>query len=157
MFELNVTSNTPLESVQDVNAVAEAFLTQIGYLSKGYDPRTGNGELHDSVPFRLFMDHFMRHPTRPWTAEELSASMGTTKPTIYRHLNKLKALDILENVDVSSENSVRKGYRIRYGDLVKAWNFTEANVTMAMDGYRKTVSHFQKLVKAENSREGLNE
>jgi len=156
MFELNVISNTPLESVQDAEAVAEAFLTQIGYLPKGYDPKTGNGELRDSVPFRLFMDHFMRHPSRPWTAEELSASMGTTKPTIYRHINKLKALDILESVEVPTENSVKKGYRIRYGDLVKAWNFTEANVTMAMDGYRKTVSHFQKLMKAENSREGLN-
>lgn len=155
MFELNVISNTPLESVQDADAVAEAFLTQIGYLSKGYDPKTGSGELRDSVPFRLFMDHFMRHPSRPWTAEELSASMGTTKPTIYRHLNKLKALDIMESVDVDSEGSVKKGYRIRYGNLVKAWNFTEANVTMAMDGYRKTVSHFHKLMMVENSQEGL--
>ena len=155
MFELNVISNTPLESVQDADAVAEAFLTQIGYLSKGYDPKTGSGELRDSVPFRLFMDHFMRHPSRPWTAEELSASMGTTKPTIYRHLNKLKALDIMESVDVDSEGSVKKGYCIRYGNLVKAWNFTEANVTMAMDGYRKTVSHFHKLMMVENSQEGL--
>jgi predicted transcriptional regulator len=149
MFELNVTSNTPLQSLNDADELAEAFLTQIGYLSKGYDPKTGSGELRESVPYRLFMDHFMRNPARPWTAEELATSMSTTKPTIYRHINKLKSLDILESLDVESDGGVRKGYRIRYGDLSKAWSFTEANVDMAMDAYRKTVSHFQKLVREE--------
>ncbi len=149
MFELNVTSNTPLEPLDDVDDVAEAFLTSIGYLSKGYGPRTGSGDLRDSVPYRLFMDNLMRHPARPWTAEELAASLSTTRPTIYRHINKLKALDLLESLDVDVDGSVRKGYRLRYGDLGKAWSFTEANVEMAMDSYRKTVSHFQALMQEE--------
>jgi predicted transcriptional regulator len=155
MFELNVMSNTPLESLSDVDEVAETFLTQIGYLPKGYDPKTGSGDLRESVPYRLFMEHFMRHPSRPWTAEELAVSMDTTKPTIYRHINKLKSLDILESVEVGSDSSVRKGYRIRYGDLNKAWSFTEANVGMAMEGYRKTVSHLQRLMRDRAGMEGL--
>jgi len=84
-----------------------------------------------------------------WTVEELAALMRTTKPTIYRHINKLKSMDILESADVEFDGQMRKGYRIRYGDLRKAWSFTEANVSMAMENYRKTVTHFQALADRE--------
>ncbi len=83
--------------------------------------------------------------------EELAAYLGTTKPTIYRHLNKLKAIDILEEVEVERDGGTKRGYRIRYGDLRKAWSFTEANVEMAMENYRQTVDHLQKLIE-ESSR-----
>ena len=149
MFELQVTSNTPLSSVDDVDIVAETFLIQIGYIPKGYDPKTSAVSLRDSVPYRLFMDYLMRNMNKAWTVEELAALLDTTKPTIYRHINKLKSLDILESMDVEYEGQVRKGYRIRYGDLSKAWSFTEANVNMAIENYRKTVAHFQSLIEKE--------
>jgi len=149
MFELQVTSNTPLSSVDDVDVVAETFLIQIGYIPKGYDPKTSAVSLRDSVPYRLFMDHLMRNMNKAWTVEELAALLDTTKPTIYRHINKLKSLDLLESMDVEYEGQVRKGYRIRYGDLNKAWSFTEANVNMAMENYRKTVAHFQSMIEKE--------
>ena len=149
MFELQVTSNTPLSSVDDVDIVAETFLIQIGYIPKGYDPKTSAVSLRDSVPYRLFMDYLMRNMNKAWTVEELAALLDTTKPTIYRHINKLKSLDILESMDVEYEGQVRKGYRIRYGDLSKAWSFTEANVNMAMENYRKTVAHFQSMIEKE--------
>ncbi len=149
MFELQVVSNTPLSSVDDVDIVAETFLIQIGYIPKGYDPKTSATEIRDSVPYRLFMDYFMRNMSKAWTVEELAALLSTTKPTVYRHVNKLKSLDLLESMDVEFDGQVRKGYRIRYGDLSKAWNFTEANVNMAMENYRKTVTHFQALVDSE--------
>ena len=149
MFELQVTSNTPLSSVDDVDIVAETFLIQIGYIPKGYDPKTSAVSLRDSVPYRLFMDYLMRNMNKAWTVEELAALLDTTKPTIYRHINKLKSLDILESMDVEYEGQVRKGYRIRYGDLTKAWSFTEANVNMAIENYRKTVVHFQSLMEKE--------
>jgi len=149
MFELQVVSNTPQNGVGEVDIVAETFLTQIGYLPKGYDPKTGTSDVRQSVPYRLFMDFFMRNMSKAWTVEELAALLGTTKPTVYRHINKLKSMDILESVDVQFDGQNRKGYRIRYGDLSKAWNFTEANVTMAMENYRKTVIHFQALIKQE--------
>ncbi len=149
MFELQVTSNPPLSSVDDVDIVAETFLIQIGYIPKGYDPKTSAVSLRDSVPYRLFMDYFMRNMNKAWTVEELAALLDTTKPTIYRHINKLKSFDLLESMDVEYEGQVRKGYRIRYGDLNKAWSFTEANVNMAMENYRKTVAHFQSMIEKE--------
>ena len=149
MFELQVTSNTPLSSVDDVDVIAETFLIQIGYIPKGYDPKTSAVSLRDSVPYRLFMDYLMRNMNKAWTVEELAALLDTTKPTIYRHINKLKSLDILESMDVEFDGQMRKGYRIRYGDLNKAWSFTEANVNMAMENYRKTVAHFQSVIEKE--------
>lgn len=146
MFELQVVSNTPLSSVGDIDVVAETFLIQIGYIPKGYDPKTSATEIKDSVPYRLFMDYFMGNMSKAWTVEELAALLSTTKPTIYRHINKLKSLDILESMDVEFDGQVRKGYCIRFGDLAKAWNFTEANVNMAMENYRKTVTHFQAMI-----------
>ncbi len=147
MFELQVVSNTPMNAVSDVDIVAETFLIQIGYIPKGYDPKTAATGIRDSVPYRLFMDYFMGNPHKAWTVEELATLLDTTKPTIYRHINKLKSLDLLESADVEFSGQMRKGYRIRYGDLGKAWSFTEANVRMAMDNYKSTVSHFQELMK----------
>ncbi len=146
MFELQIVSNTPMNGVTDIDVVAETFLVQIGYLPKGYDPKTGAVTVKESVPYRLFMDHFMKLPAKVWTVEELAALLGTTKPTIYRHINKLKSMDLLEAMDVEYDGQMRKGYRIRFGDLVKAWSFTESNVQMAMDNYKKTVVHFQELM-----------
>ncbi|MDR3282364.1 MAG: helix-turn-helix domain-containing protein [Candidatus Methanoplasma sp.] len=149
MFELQVVSNTPLNGIPDINVVAETFLVQIGYIPKGYDPKTQAESLRESVPYRLFMDYFMGNAAKAWAVEELAALLGTTKPTIYRHINKLKSVDLLESMDVEYDGAARKGYRIRYGDLAKAWSFTEANVTMAMENYRKTVTHFQTLARAD--------
>ncbi|MCL2510077.1 MAG: helix-turn-helix domain-containing protein [Methanomassiliicoccaceae archaeon] len=150
LFELQVVSNTPMNAVTDKNIVAETFLVQIGYIPKGYDPKTPAANVRDSVPYRLFMDFFMKNTSKAWAVEELAALLETTKPTIYRHINKLKSMDLLESLDVQFDGAVRKGYRIRYGDLSKAWSFTEANVNMAMENYRRTVSHFQSLARAEN-------
>lgn len=146
MFELQVVSNTPMSGVDDIHVVAETLLVQIGYLPKGYDPKTDALTVRDSVPYRLFMDYLMAHQSKAWTVEELAALLGTTKPTVYRHINKLKSMDLLEAMDVEYEGQMRKGYRIRFGDLAKAWSFTEANVNMAMENYRKTIVHFQTLM-----------
>jgi DNA-binding transcriptional ArsR family regulator len=138
-----------MNAVMDKDIVAETFLVQIGYIPKGYDPKTSASSVRDSVPYRLFMDFFMKNMGKAWAVEELAALLKTTKPTIYRHINKLKSMDLLESIDVEFDGAMRKGYRIRYGDLSKAWSFTEANVSMAMENYKRTVAHFQTLMKAE--------
>lgn len=149
MFELDVVSNTPMIGTDDVDIVAQNFLVQVGYLPSGTDPKA----LSESIPYRLFMDYFMRHPSRAWTAEELAILLNTTKPTVYRHINKLRALDILESKDaVDSGGQVRKGFALRYGNLSLAWKFTESNVNMAMGNYRKTVEHLQSLVDKETGK-----
>lgn len=145
-FELNVVSNTPLTPLNDMDEVAILFLNQVGYFSKGYDPRTKVSDIRDSVPYRLFVEFFLERMDKAWIVEDLATAMGTTKATVYRHINKLKGFDILEEMNVEdSEGNPRKGYRIRYGNLSKAWNFTEAHVTVAMENYRKTVDHIQEL------------
>ncbi|HEX9908155.1 MAG TPA: transcriptional regulator [Thermoplasmata archaeon] len=145
-FELNVVSNTPLTPLSDLDEVAMLFLNQIGYFPKGYDPKTDVTDIRDSVPYKLFVDFLLARLDKAWVVEDVAVSMGVTKATIYRHINKLKGFDLLEEMNVEdSEGTVRKGYRIRYGNLSKAWNFTEAHVQVAMENYRKTVDHIQEL------------
>jgi hypothetical protein len=72
--------------------------------------------------------------------------LKTSKPTVYRHINKLKSLDLLEEVGGVADGKGRKGYRLRYGNLARAWDFTEANAQNALRRYRETVNHLQGLV-----------
>ncbi len=146
-FEIIVVGNTPLTPLKDLNEVVALFLNQIGYIPKGYDPKTKAKNLKESVPHRLFVDCFLKRMDRGWTVEQLAAKLRTTKPTIYRHINKLKSLDLLDEVDVPDRGKEpKKGYMIRYGNLAKAWNFVESNVEIAMENYRKSVEHIQTLV-----------
>ena len=148
-FEISIVSNTPLTPIEDQREVAAIFLAQIGYLPKGYDPKNGAQSIDESVPFRLFVDCFLARPEKPWLIEELAIELETTKPTIYRHINKLKAMDLVESMPVgnSKRSTPKKGYRLRYGDLAKAWNLVEANVEVALQNYRKTVEHLGELSK----------
>jgi predicted transcriptional regulator len=118
------------------------LLKQVGYLERGADDEAA---IMKGVAYRLLRDCFLMRPEKSWTADELITTLGTTRPTLYRHLNKLKALDILEESSVAEDESGRKAYRIRYGNLAKAWNFVEANVKIAMENYRKTVDHLHAL------------
>lgn len=145
-FELRVVSNVPLTAVGDLREVAHRFLEQIGYLAgRGEGAGGGTGSEGGGLAYRLFTEAFLARPERGWTADQLARRLETTRATVYRHLNKLKSLDLLESVEVSTAEGPRKGYRIRYGDLAKAWNFVEAHVEVAMENYRKTVDHLQKL------------
>lgn len=145
-FELNVVSNTPLTPLNDIDEVAILFLNHVGYFRKGYDPKTDVTDIRDSVPYKLMVDFFLERMDKAWVVEDLATALGTTKATVYRHINKLKGFDILEEINTEDAGgNSRKGYRIRYGNLSKAWNFTEAHVQVAMENYRKTVDHLQEL------------
>jgi predicted transcriptional regulator len=152
-FELNVVSNTPLTPLNDIDEVAILFLNQVGYFSKGYDPKTDVTDIRDSVPYRLFVEHFLGRMDKAWIVEDLATALGVTKATVYRHVNKLKGFDILEEMNVEdADGKPRKGYRIRYGNLSKAWNFTEAHVSVAMENYRKTIDHLQELASKKSDK-----
>ena len=127
---------------QDSDVVTKQFLEQIGYLSKGSDP---------TIPYKIFHDFFLLRPTKPWYVEEIVNNLKTSKPTVYRHLNKLKGFDILEEVQVFDEATQqhKKGYRLRYGNLQKAWNFVEAHIKVAVENYGKTVEHLQHLIEQQ--------
>ncbi len=144
-FEISVVSNTPLTPLNDLDEVLSIFLAEIGYISPGYTPRNDAADVESSIPFRIFRDYFLMRSGRPWLVDEIAVDLGATKATVYRHINKLKGLDILEEVYVDREGQRKKGYRIRYGNISKAWNFTESNIQAATESYRKTVDHIQKL------------
>lgn len=137
-FELVVVNNTPLTGESDPRIVARQFLTQIGYLAPNSD-----GE----IPFRLFYDCFLINPDRPWHVEELEATLSTSRPTVYRHLNKLKGIDLLEEVAVDDPvtGQARKAYRLRYANLAKAWQFVEAHLRVAIENYGRTVEHLSRI------------
>jgi Bacterial regulatory protein, arsR family len=145
-FELTLRYTTPLTPISDVDEVLEEFLRMVGYLPEGEDHRGGVGPISTSLPYRMFRECFLRDPARPWYPEELVAVLKTSKPTVYRHLNKLKSLDMLEEVPGAADGKGRKGYRLRYGNLARAWDFTEANATNALRRYRETVEHLQTLL-----------
>lgn len=142
-FEIRVVSNTPLIGEENVENAAKTFLYQIGYLSKGSDPK---------IPYTIFTEYFIKHPEKAWFVEELATKLDASKPTVYRHLNKLKGLDLLEEIQALDErtNQHKKAYRLRYGNLKKAWNFVEAHVKVAIENYGKTVEHIQHLVEKQN-------
>ncbi len=140
-FRLTVMKNTPLTGEDDYKKVAVDFLKLIGYMPDGADS--------SSIPYNLF-ECFVLHPDKNWMVEELSVHLKVTKATVYRHLNKLKGMDILEEGKEGEGTAVRKTYRLKYGNLEKAWSFVEAHVKVAMGNYGETISHLQRLLERRN-------
>lgn len=148
-FELALRYSTPLTPISDLEEVLREFLRMVGYLPEGEDGRGSEGPVARSLALRLVRECLLKDPSRAWYAEELSAVLKTSKPTVYRHINKLKALDLLEEVGGASDGRGRKGYRLRYGNLARAWDFTEANAQNALRRYRETVNHLQALLEKQ--------
>ncbi len=145
-FELSLRYSTPLTPLDDVEEVLREFLRLVGYLPEGDDGRGTEGPIAQSLAYRLVRDCLLRDPSRAWYIDELTAVLKTSKPTVYRHVNKLKSLDLLEEVGGVADGKGRKGYRLRYGNLARAWDFTEANAQNALRRYRETVNHLQDLL-----------
>jgi DNA-binding transcriptional ArsR family regulator len=150
-FELSLRYSTPLTPVTDFDEVLIEFLRLVGYLPPADDWRAGDGPVGESIAYRLVKDCLLRDPARAWYAEELAVVLGTPKSSVYRHINKLKSLDLLEEVGGAQDGKGRKGYRIRYGNLARAWDFTEANAQNALKRYRETVNHVQTLAERWSS------
>ena len=141
-FEMQVVSHAPLTGEQDPRRLAKTLFSMIGYTAR-------KGPDH-GISFKVFYDCFLLHPTKDWTVEELAATCETTRPSIYRHLNKLKDLDLIEDLYIGEpgpEGDRRRAFRLRYGDLTKAWTFAEAHFQLAIENYRKSVDHLETLLK----------
>ena len=120
----------------------------VGYLPAHEDARSGEGPAESTIGYRLVRDCLLKNAARPWYVEEMTAVLATSISTAYRYLNRLKALDLLEEVSADADGKGRKGYRFRYGSLAQAWDFTEANAQNALRRYRETVNHLQRLIEA---------
>ncbi len=146
-FEIQVCSHSPIVS-NNLDEILERFLLDIGFLSG----RKRGEELYESIPFKLWTECLLDSPEKSWTVDELSETLEASKPTIYRHLNKLKNLDMVEAKEVVEEDNgevIKKGYRLRHGDLMHAWYITEANIESAVKRYRETVANISELIKGE--------
>ncbi len=145
-FEIRMRSHIPVAS-DTLEEVLENFLLDIGYLSG----RKRGEELYESIPFRMWTDCFLKAPEKSRTVDELAALLDASKPTIYRHLNKLKKMDLLESQDIVEEDNgevIKKGYRLRQGDLMTAWHVTEANIESTMNRYRETIDKIVNMTRA---------
>ncbi|MFG1450042.1 MAG: helix-turn-helix domain-containing protein [Thermoplasmataceae archaeon] len=142
MFKITV-ATTPARSLDnDLDRNIAYFLSDIGYIPR-VSPTTDLQTIRESAYFRLFRDCFLLKAERYWTGDELMAYLKTSRTTLYRHLNKLKSMDILEEV----QEGKTKKYRLRSGDLMKAWNWVEVNTKLALDNYRKTVEQISRLTR----------
>jgi len=141
MFKLTMVSAPSRVLDTDLDRTIAYFLSDIGYIPR-LSPDTDYSQIAKSAYFRLFKECFLLNPQRYWTGDELMAYLKTSRTTLYRHLNKLKAMDILEEI----QEGKTKKYRMRSGDLLRAWSWVEINMKMAMENYRKTVEHISSLV-----------
>ncbi|MFG1459966.1 MAG: helix-turn-helix domain-containing protein [Thermoplasmataceae archaeon] len=141
MFKMTMVSAPSRVLDRDLDRTIAYFLSDIGYIPR-LSPDTDYSQIAESAYFRLFKECFLLNPERYWTGDELMAYLKTSRTTLYRHLNKLKAMDILEEI----QEGKTKKYRMRSGDLLRAWSWVEINMKMAMENYRKTVEHISSLV-----------
>ena len=141
---------TPLGD--DLESRVISFLMRIGYISEN---KTREAVLK-SVPYRLFMECFIKRRNKLWEIDELESFLKATRATVYRHLNRLKSLDLVEESPINSEETgyVHKGYKLRFGNLSRAWNFVEAHMEMTIEQYRRSVDGIQELLNREISLEG---
>ncbi|HKJ96112.1 MAG TPA: helix-turn-helix domain-containing protein [Thermoplasmataceae archaeon] len=140
MFKMTIVSSPTRDPGDDLDRNIAYFLSDIGYIPR-LNIQTDFNSISKSAYFRLFKDCFLMRSDRYWTGDELMSYLHTSRTTLYRHLNKLKSMDMLEEIQ---EGKMKK-YRLRSGDLLKAWSWVEVNVKMALDNYRKNVERISEL------------
>lgn len=163
-FRMLLVNHTPPTSSSDPDAVAAALMRDIGLLHGGLEvvpsaarrrrgrPRRGGAvatgssdpprpgeEVLSSVPYRMFMDCFLRDPRQGHTVEELETRLGASRPTVYRHLQRLRELDLVTVQESEGADGHRRSYCVRFGSASKAWRFIETNAQCALDGLREQV------------------
>jgi DNA-binding transcriptional ArsR family regulator len=146
-FALRVRSSR-LKVGGDIDDLLPRFLLDLDYLA---DQGPGEEDPHRSVAYRLFRECFLDRPDRFWDVDELRTKLDTTRPTVYRHLNRLEAMGLMERKQVGETVPPKRAHRVRYGSLGKAWSFVEEYAKVAMQGYRQTVDHLDALVRKEHA------
>ena len=91
------------------------------------------------MPFRIVDGCFLQRPDRAWTAEEVAAWAETTRPTAYRHINKLLSLGMLARCRAADGGPPASAFYLRGGSLATAWQAIETRVELVLDSYRRVV------------------
>ena len=109
----------------------------IGLLSNHHHPYS------DSMPYKIIDECFFQRPDRAWTAEEIAAWAETTRPTAYRHLNRLISLGLIERCRASDGGPPTSAFHLKYGSLKRAWQKIETETELILDKYKKTISNIK--------------
>jgi len=105
----------------------------IGLLSNHHYP------YEESMPYKIIDECFFQRPDRAWTAEEIAAWVETTRPTAYRHLNRLISLGLIERCRAADGGPPTSAFHLRYGSLKRAWQKIETEIELILDKYKKTI------------------
>ena len=110
----------------------------IGLLSNHHYPYS------ESMPYKILDECFFQRPDRAWTAEEIAAWIETTKPTAYRHLNRLISLGLIERCRASDGGPPTSAFHLRFGSLKKGWQKIETQTELILDKYKKTINKLKE-------------
>lgn len=124
---------------REVESLLGRLLMACGYL----DSRSG--KVASDIPFKLFNDWLLARRDRIWTADELAVALSASRPTIYRHLNRLEQMGWLEKVILKEGHPRITGFRLRGGTLGRAWPLIEDKLELGLLGYRKAINQLVGL------------
>jgi len=143
-FSIHIVENVPMSREADLDSALKLFLTQIGYIGREKD---------GDIATELFKC-FLIMAKKSWTIDELVDHLNTSRPTLYYHLNKLKAMDIIESQTKKLEgfSQKKKTYRLRFKDLERAWHFVEYHIEDNLKNYRRTIKNIWAMAKRESER-----
>ena len=110
----------------------------IGLLSNHHYP------YHESMPYKIIDECFLQRPDRAWTAEEVAAWIETTRPTAYRHLNKLISLGLIERCRAADGGPPTSAFHLRKGSLKKGWQKIETEIELILEQYKKTIKQISE-------------
>ena len=118
----------------DLSAIARG----IGLLSNHHYPYS------ESMPYKILDECFFQRPDRAWTAEEIAAWVETTRPTAYRHLNRLISLGLIERCRAADGGPPTSAFHLRYGSLKRGWQKIETEIELILDKYKKTINKIKE-------------
>ena len=110
----------------------------IGLLSNHHYP------YNESMPYKIIDECFLQRPDRAWTAEEVAAWIETTRPTAYRHLNKLISLGLIERCRAADGGPPTSAFHLRKGSLKKGWQKIETEIEIILEQYKKTIKQISE-------------
>tara|TARA_B100000029_G_scaffold515429_1_gene622360 strand:+ start:448 stop:1344 length:897 start_codon:yes stop_codon:yes gene_type:complete len=110
----------------------------IGLLSNHHFPYS------ESMPYKILDECFFQRPDRAWTAEEIAAWIETTRPTAYRHLNRLISLGLIERCRAADGGPPTSAFHLRFGSLKKGWQKIETQTELVLDKYKKTIAKLKE-------------
>ena len=110
----------------------------IGLLSNHHYP------YNESMPYKIIDECFLQRPDRAWTAEEVAAWIETTRPTAYRHLNKLISLGLIERCRAADGGPPTSAFHLHKGSLKKGWQKIETEIELILEQYKKTIKQISE-------------